>query len=81
MFKGNVEKFINEQLTPIRRQAAKDLIDNTIYIKLKDTMKIVEQLIHQIYQRYATIGEIRKPYIYCGSPNKSFYFFSVYLSL
>lgn len=40
-------------------------------------MKIVEQLIHQIYQRYATIGEIRKPYIYCGSPNKSFYFFSV----
>lgn len=75
--KGNVEKFINEQLTPIRRQAAKDLIDSTIYIKLKDTMKIVEQLIHQIYQRYAAIGEIRKPYIYCGPPNKSFYFFSV----
>lgn len=73
----NVEKFINEQLTPIRREAAKDLIDNTIYIKLKDTMKIVEQLIHQIYQRYAAIGEKRKPYIFCGPPEKSFYFFSV----
>jgi len=75
--KENVEKFINEQLTPIRREAAKDLIDHTIYIKLKDTMKIVEQLIHQIYQRYTAIGEFRKPYIYCGLPEKSFYFFSV----
>jgi hypothetical protein len=53
------------------------LIDNTIYIKLKDTMKIVEQLVHQIYQRYAAMGEVRKPYIYCGEKTKSFYFFSV----
>lgn len=75
--KVNVEKFINEQLTPIRREAAKDLIKNTHYIRLKDTMNIVEQLVHQIYQRYAAMGEVRKPYIYCGEKNKSFYFFSV----
>lgn len=75
--KENVEKFITEQLTPIRREAAKDLIDSTIYIRLQDTMKIVEQLIHQIYQNYAEKGETRKPYIYCGEPTKSFYFFAV----
>ena len=73
----NVRKFITEQLTPIRREAAADLIQNTHYIRLKETMKIVEQLVQQIYQRYADTGEFRKPYIYCGEKNKSFYFFSV----
>jgi len=74
--KDNVEKFINDQLTPIRRQAAKDLVDNTIYIKLKDVMNIVEELIIRIYERYTNDGEIRQPIMYCGEKNKSFYFFS-----
>lgn len=74
--KENVDKFINEQLTPIRRQAAKDLIDNTIYIQLKDVMNIVEELVIQIYERYEKQGEDRQPLMYCGQKNKSFYFFS-----
>lgn len=74
--KENVDKFINEQLTPIRRQAAKDLIDNTIYIQLKDVMNIVEELVIQIYERYQNKGEVRQPVMYCGEKNKSFYFFS-----
>jgi hypothetical protein len=31
----------------------------------------------EINQRYAAMGENKKPYIYCGPPEKSFYFFSV----
>ena len=70
--KINVEKFISEQLTPIRRQAAADLIENTIYIRLKETMKIVEQLVHQIYERF----DKEIPFMYCSKKNKSFYLFS-----
>jgi len=69
----NVEKFINEQLSPIRRQAADDLIKNTIYITLKDTMNIVEELVHQIYERYE---EDVRPIMYCSKKNKSFYLFA-----
>jgi len=71
--KENVDKFINEQITPIRRQAAKDLIDNTVYIRLQDTMNIVENLIIQIYQKHPQEKDI---YMYCGEKGKSFYFFS-----
>ena len=69
---SNIEKFINEQITPLRRQAAKDLIDNTIYIRLQETMDIVEQLVIQIYSKYKDVV----PIMYCGQKNKSFYFFS-----
>jgi len=74
--KHNVDKFINEQLSPIRREAAADLIENTIYIRLEDTMNIVEELVHRIYAKYAQTGETRRPYMYCGQNSKSFYFFA-----
>ena len=72
----NVQKFITEQLSPIRREAAADLIENTHYITLKETMDIVEQLIHRIYAKFAQTGETRQPYMFCGPSTKSFYFFA-----
>ena len=74
--KENVEKFITEQLSPIRREAAADLIENTIYIRLEETMDIVEELIHRIYAKFAETGETRQPYMFCGPRSKSFYFFA-----
>jgi hypothetical protein len=71
--KENAETFINEQLTPLRRQAAKDLIDNTKYITLKETFNIVEELIMRVYSRIDTTQNI---FLYCGDNNKSFYFFA-----
>jgi hypothetical protein len=43
--KDAARTFIDSQLSEIRRQAAKDLIDNTVYITLEEVSSIVEQLI------------------------------------
>jgi len=65
----NVHYFINEQYTPIRKQAARDLVENTVYITLRDTFSIVEQLVIKIY---AQLGGVT-PYMFVSLPNKSFY--------
>jgi hypothetical protein len=72
----NSNLFINNQLSEVRRQAAKDLIENTIYISLEDVYKIVEQLIVMIYGM-PEIQNATTIYIYSGNMKKSFYFLSV----
>lgn len=71
--KKRQDAFINNQITPFRRRAAQDLIDNTHYITLKETFQIIETLILQVYQIIDTTIPI---YMYCGPNNKSFYFFA-----
>ena len=43
------QSFIDSQITPLRRRAAKDLIDNTHYITLQDTIDIIYDLILRTY--------------------------------
>lgn len=69
-------QFINNQLTDIRKQAARDLIENTIYITLQETSDIVEKLIVQAYTEN-NLNESPTIYFYSGMPSKSFYFLSI----
>ena len=69
-------QFINEQLTDIRKQAARDLVENTIYITLQETSDIVEQLIIRLYTEN-NLNEADTIYFFSGMPNKSFYFLSI----
>jgi hypothetical protein len=71
--KKKQDAFINNQLSPFRRRAAQDLLENTHYITLKETFHIIETLILQVYQVINTALPI---YMYCGPNNKSFYFFA-----
>jgi len=70
------EQFINEQLSEVRKQAARDLIENTVYITLEEVSAIIEELIIQLYANH-NLNESENIYIYCGNPKKSFYFISV----
>lgn len=70
------QEFINEQISDVRRQAARDLIENTIYITLEEVSLIVENLIVKLYNEY-DLNSAETIYIYCGKPNKSFYFISI----
>lgn len=72
-FHPDVNKFIDGQLSPIRRQAARDLIEHTKYITLQETFGIVEALILQVY---ATIDTTQEVFLYCGEHKKTFYFFA-----
>jgi hypothetical protein len=72
-FHSDVNKFIDGQISPIRRQAAKDLIENTKYITLQETFHIIEELIQRVYARIDTTKEV---FLYCGENKKSFYFFA-----
>jgi hypothetical protein len=74
----NANQFINEQLTETRKQAARDLIDNTVYITLQETSLIVEQLIIRLYSNPEyNLNESETIYFYSGMPSKSFYFLSI----
>ena len=68
------DRFIHEQLSPVRRQAAKNLVENTIYITLEEVSLIVEELIVKLYTENDFQTNI---YFYCGTPKKSFFFMSV----
>lgn len=68
--------FVNNQKSKERRIAARDLINNTIYITLQETMDIVGNLIDKIYE-VETIKNAETIYFYSGNPNKSFYFLNV----
>ena len=71
--KEKAQEFIEGQLSPIRRQAAKDLIENTHYISLGETFQIIESLLLSVYKKIDTSKTI---YLYCGENTKSFYFFA-----
>ena len=73
IIKEKAQEFIDRQISPIRRQAAKDLIDNTHYITMREIFHIIEELILKTYARIDLSKEI---YLYCGKNNKSFYFFA-----
>ena len=45
-------RFIDEQLTSIRQQAARDLIENTIYITLSEVSSIIEKLMTELRNIY-----------------------------
>lgn len=70
------EQFINDQISDVRKQAARDLIENTIYITLQEVSDIVEQLIIKIYTE-ENLNSYEFIYFYSGQPEKSFYFMSV----
>jgi hypothetical protein len=67
-------EFIENQTSPIRREAAKNLIDNTIYITLQEVYDIIGNLIDIVYPNFNSNDTI---YLYSGMPEKSGYFFSV----
>jgi hypothetical protein len=70
-------EFISSQISPIRRQAAKDLIDNTIYITLEEIDTIIEKLVDKLYTEYPDINSSNNIYIVTGNIKKSSYFLSV----
>ena len=70
------EEFISAQISPTIRQAARDLIDNTIYITLEETSEIVERLIINLYTEN-NLNQYDKIYLYTGPINKSSYFLSI----
>lgn len=67
-------EFIDNQTSPVRREAAKNLIDNTIYITLQEVFDIVGKLIDKVYSQLNNTDTI---YLYSGKPEKSFYFLCV----
>ena len=73
------QEFISSQTSPIRRQAAKDLIDNTTYITLKEIDDIIEKLIIKLYTENASDfnDPNKKIYLVTGNIKKSSYFLSV----
>ena len=74
--KAIAEQFIHNQLSEVRKQAARDLVENTVYITLAEVSEIIEQLIIQIYDEH-NLNAKEHIYMYCSKPSKSFYFISV----
>lgn len=68
--------FIENQLSDVRKQAASDLVENTIYITLAETLQIIEALILKLYGMVEIISA-DNIYIYSGVENKSSYFLAV----
>ena len=71
----NVDNFIQNQLTQMRKDAAQDLIDNTHYITLQDVFDIVEKLVLKVYEN--DFSKYENLIMYVGEKNKSFYFISI----
>ena len=74
--KAAAQKFIQSQLSPVRTQAAKDLVENTVYITLQEVAEIVERLVLKLYS-FEAIHSAKRIYLYTGRPDKSFYFISI----
>ncbi len=68
-------KFIHSQLTPIRQQAAKDLIENTEYLTQKEIYDSIENLVIKLYET-GGLESSESIYMYTGPESKSFYFMS-----
>jgi len=71
--KKQADKFIENQLTDARRQAARDLVENSIYITLEEVSQAVEHLIKKTYAKFSPDADI---YLFTGPKEKSFYFLS-----
>lgn len=71
--KKQSKKFIENQLTDARKQAARDLVENAIYITLEEVADGVEHLIKKAYSEISPDADI---YLYTGLKGKSFYFLS-----
>jgi hypothetical protein len=75
-------QFIALQTSKIRQDAAQDLIDNTVYITLKEIDEIMAQLVDRFYadpaikEFYEKDGD-HTVYLYTGNSNKSNYFLGV----
>jgi hypothetical protein len=67
-------EFIDNQTSSIRREAAQNLIDNTIYITLQEVFDIIGELIDKVYSE---INPNDTVYLYTYLPEKSFYFMCV----
>jgi hypothetical protein len=72
----NVNNFIHGQLTEMRKKAAQDLIENTIYITLQEVFDIVENLVLNLYS-LNDFSKYKNLMMYVGDKKKSFYFISV----
>lgn len=72
-------EFINNQTSPVRREAAKNLIDNTIYITLQEVYDIVGELIDIFYREFNSNDNNSNNtiYLYSGKPEKSGYFLCI----
>jgi len=70
-------EFISSQISPIRRQAAEDLVNNTIYITLDEISNIIGKLIDKLYLEFQDINNSDKIYLVTGNIKKSSYFLSV----
>jgi hypothetical protein len=70
------DQFVENQVTKVRKQAARDLIDNTIYITLEEVWQIIESLIEKLYTEN-DLNSSEQIYMYVGDPNKSYYFICV----
>ena len=70
-------EFISSQISPIRRHAAEDLVNNTIYITLDEISNIIEKLIDKLYLEFQDINNSDKIYLVTGNIKKSSYFLSV----
>ena len=67
-------QFIETQLTPMRQKAARDLIENTIYITLEEINELTRYLIIELYK---TLNPDDTVYFYTGQVHKSNYFINV----
>ena len=74
--KERADYFINNQKSVERRQAAADLINNTIYITLQETKDIIGELIDKIYD-IDSVKESNNIYFFVEKPNKSYYFLNI----
>lgn len=70
------QRFIDRQISDVRKQAARDLIDNTVYITLEEVSSIIEQLVIKLYNEN-NLNSAEQIYIFSGKPEKSFYFISI----
>lgn len=73
----SANSFIERQISPVRRQAARDLIENTEYITLEEMSRTIEQLIIRLYEEYHLNESTEPIYFVCGKPEKSNYFITV----
>ena len=69
--------FIENQLSPARRLAAQDLIENTIYIRMDEMATVLEELIIKLYTTHDNFSGYTDIYIVSQIPEKSSYYLSV----
>lgn len=74
--KNNTTQFIEGQCSKIRRQAAKDLIDSTIYLSLNDIFKLIEERVDMLDQQLKLEENRENIAMIVGKKTGSSYFIS-----